>query len=346
MPLAPLGCNVQIHEKTDQHGTWAFHLVDGWYISTSPHHYRTHRCHVKSTNSERLSNTMLNYCQLIQHPTLCDKWTLSSANEFGRLAQGVGSRIKGTNTIRFIAKSNIPVEHRKDSTYGQFVCTVQPEKQEQNCTRFTVGGDRINYPGEVATPTTEMITAKILFNSIISTTGTPFMTLDISNFYLMTPLKCPEYLRVKLRDLSEEIIREYNLTSLADPDGSMYILIQLGMYGLPQAGLLAELLEKWLNTHGYVQSKLVPGLWCHKQRPIQFSLVVDNFGIKYTGREHTNHLLAIVQEHYMVTADWTGIRYIGITLDWDCAKRQVHLSMPCHVAKALKQFHHPKPATP
>ncbi|KAL7478375.1 hypothetical protein ACHAW6_004139 [Cyclotella cf. meneghiniana] len=58
MPLAPLGCNVQIHEKSDQRGTWAFHSVDGWYISTSPEHYRTHRCHVKSTNSERLSDTV------------------------------------------------------------------------------------------------------------------------------------------------------------------------------------------------------------------------------------------------------------------------------------------------
>eukprot|EP00804_Cyclotella_cryptica_P015724 CCRYP_013374-RB/>CCRYP_013374-RB protein AED:0.33 eAED:0.33 QI:0/-1/0/1/-1/0/1/0/131 len=73
------------------------------------------------------------------------------------------------------------MECRKDITYGQFVCTVRPEKQEQNRTRFTVGGDSINYPGEVATPTTKMITAKILFNSVISTPGARFMTLDISN---------------------------------------------------------------------------------------------------------------------------------------------------------------------
>ena len=58
MPLAPLGCNVQIHEKSDQCGTWAFHSVDGWYISTSHEHYRTHRCHVKSSNSECLSDTV------------------------------------------------------------------------------------------------------------------------------------------------------------------------------------------------------------------------------------------------------------------------------------------------
>eukprot|EP00804_Cyclotella_cryptica_P005371 CCRYP_017428-RA/>CCRYP_017428-RA protein AED:0.30 eAED:0.30 QI:0/0/0/1/1/1/2/0/492 len=264
---------------------------------------------------------MLNYRQLIQHPTLCNEWTLSSANEFGRLAQGMGCRIKGTDTIQFIAKADIPIECRKDITYSQFVCTVPPEKQEPNRTRFTVGGDRINYPSKVATPTADMITAKILFNSDISTPGTRFMTLDISNFYLMIPLKHPEYLRVKLRDIPEEIIHEYNLKSLADPDGSVYILVQLGI-------------------------KLVRGLWCHKQRPIQFSQVVDDFRIKYTSQEHVNHLLAILKEHYTVTTDWTGTHYIGITLNWDYAKRQVHLSMPGYVAKALKPFDHPKPTTP
>eukprot|EP00804_Cyclotella_cryptica_P009775 CCRYP_013229-RA/>CCRYP_013229-RA protein AED:0.29 eAED:0.29 QI:0/0/0/1/0/0/2/0/456 len=314
MPLAPLGCNVQIHEKSDQCGTWAFHSVDGWYISTSPEHYRTYRCQFKSSNREQLSNT--------KHSTIVNSSNIPPFVRNGPSHQqmnvdtspiGMGDRIKGTNNIWFIAKDDIPIECRKDITYGHFVCTVRPEKQEQNCTCFTDGGDRINYPSEVATPTAEMITAKILFNSVISTR---FMTLDISNFYLMTPLKHPEYLQVKLHDIPDEIIHEYNLTSLANPDGS--ILMQLGMYGLPQAGLLAnKLLEKCLNPHGYFQSKLVPGLWCHKQRPIQFSLVVDDFGIKYTGHEHANHLLVVLQEHYTVTADWTGKRYIGITLDWD-----------------------------
>jgi hypothetical protein len=48
--------------------------------------------------------------------------------------------------------------------------------------RFTVGGDRINYPGKVATPTAEMLVEKMLFNSVISTKGAHFMTMDISNF--------------------------------------------------------------------------------------------------------------------------------------------------------------------
>ena len=62
------------------------------------------------------------------------------------------------------------------------------------------------------------------------------------------------------------------------------------MYGLPQSGLLAnELLEKGLNKHGYHQSKLVPGLWKHDTRPIRFTLVVDDFGVKYEGKEHALH---------------------------------------------------------
>ena len=90
------------------------------------------------------------------------------------------------------------------------MCTIRPEKAEPNRTRYTVGGDRINYPGEVATPPAEMLVAKILFNSVISTPGARFMTMDISNFYLMTPLKRPEYIRVKLADMPDEIIKEYN----------------------------------------------------------------------------------------------------------------------------------------
>ena len=291
---------------------------------------------------DKESGKLLNYRQLLQHPKYKKEWSLSSANEFGRLAQGVGGRIKNpTNTIRFIRENEIPKERRKDVTYGSFVCTVRPEKAEPNRTRFTVGGNKINYPGEVATPTAEMLAAKILFNSVVSTPGAKFMTMDVSNFYLMTPLKRPEYIRVRLVDLPDEIIKEYKLRDKATKNGSIYLEVTKGMYGLPQAGLLAnELLEKRLNKHGYYQSKLVPGLWKHESRPIQFTLVVDDFGVKYIGREHAEHLKSVLEQHYKVTTDWTGERYIGIHLKWDYAKRQVHLYMPGYVKKALLQFQH------
>ena len=113
------------------------------------------------------------------------------------------------------------------------------------------------------------------------------------------------------------------------------------MYGLPHSGLLAnELLEKRLNKRGYQQSKLVPGLWHYKWQPVQFTLVLDNFGTKYVGGKHPLHLKHTLEEKYTVTIEWDGKRYIGINLDWDYTRRQVHLSMPGYVKKALKQFDH------
>ena len=59
------------------------------------------------------------------------------------------------------------------------------------------------------------------------------MTMDISNFYLMTPLSQPGYIRIKTSNISDEIIREYNLMDKATKDGSIYIEANKGMYGLP-----------------------------------------------------------------------------------------------------------------
>ena len=84
-----------------------------------------------------------------------------------------------------------------------------------------VGGNKINYPGEVATPTAEMLVAKLLFKSIISTHRARFMTMDIANFYLMTPFKRPEYVKIKLSDIPEEIIVKYKLHKVANADSSV-----------------------------------------------------------------------------------------------------------------------------
>ncbi len=121
----------------------------------------------------------------------------------------------------------------KDATYGQFACTVQPEKVEPNRMRFTVGGDRINYPGEVATLTADMLVAKMLFNSVVSTRRAQFMTMDISNFYLMTPLHQPKFIRMKLSNIPNKIIDEYKLRNIIRPSGSINIVAYRGMYGLP-----------------------------------------------------------------------------------------------------------------
>jgi hypothetical protein len=166
------------------------------------------------------------------------------------------------------------------------------------------------------------------------------MTMDISNFYLMTPLHCAKFIQIQLSDIPGEVFVKYKLRDKATKNGSIYIRAKHGMYGLPQAGLLAnKLLKKCLNKHRYQQSKLSPDLWKHNTRPIQFTLVVDDFG-KYVGKEHAQHLKNALKEHYKLMCDWTGKRYIGITLEWDYNKCHVHLSMPNYTQKALKQFQH------
>ena len=78
------------------------------------------------------------------------------------------------------------------------------------------------------------------------------------------------------------------------------------------------------------------GLWLHEWRPIQFSLIVDNFGVNYVGEEHAKHLVDALEEHYKIFQDWEGKTYCGLTLEWDYEARKVHVSMPGYVQDALQ----------
>ena len=135
------------------------------------------------------SGQLLEYRQLLKHPRFKEVWNRSSADEFGRLAQGIGDRVKGTDTIRFIHKHEVPQDRFKDVTYIKFVCTIRTEKKDPYRTRATMGGNLINYPDDVGTPTANLLLIKIFLNSVILTQGAEFANADISNFYLMTPLK-------------------------------------------------------------------------------------------------------------------------------------------------------------
>ena len=76
------------------------------------------------------------------------------------------------------------------------------------------------------------------------------------------------------------------------------------MYELTHTGIIAlQLLETRLNGHGYYQSTTTPGFWKHNSRPICFSLLVDDFGVKYAGNEYTAHPLAALRENYTVSSD-------------------------------------------
>ncbi len=156
-------------------------------------------------------------------------------------------------------------------TYVKFVCNVRTEKKDPYRIQATMGGNLINYPEDVGTPTAILLLIKIFLNSIILTQGAKFANADLANFYLMTPLKRPEYTKMRLSDIPEEVIKEYNLHQFATPDGWVYIKVIRGMYGLPQAGSLGhDLLEQRLNKEGYFQSQLCQDSGSTK--PTHFSL--------------------------------------------------------------------------
>jgi hypothetical protein len=108
---------------------------------------------------------------------------------------------------------------------------------------------------------------------------------------------------INLSSLPQETIEKYDLLELSQ-DRKVYIKIQKGMYGLPQAGILAnKLLQRNLAKDGYRPTPHTHGLWTNDTHPISFWLVVDDSGVKYVGREHAKHLMACIKKKYNISSD-------------------------------------------
>ena len=119
---------------------------------------------------------------------------------------------------------------------------------------MTVGGNLIDYPGDVSTRTADLTTVKCHLNSVISTPGARYCCVDLKNFYLGTPLDRPEYIFVPLHEIPPDIQQLYKVDQIVDSTGKVYLRVEKGMYGLPQSGKLAnDLLAARLAKHGYYQ---------------------------------------------------------------------------------------------
>ena len=127
----------------------------------------------------------------------------------------------------------------------------------------------------------------------------------------------------------EHTIQKYGLDTQAK-NGFVYLEIRKAIYVLPQAGALANKQQReYLAPAGYYECAHTPGLWKHISRPVQFSLVVDDFGVKYVGKENADPLIKTLRKHYdSITEDWDGNLYCGIKLDWDYVNRSLDISMP------------------
>ena len=137
----------------------------------------------------------------------------------------------------------------------------------------------------------------------MSIEGAQFIGTNIKNFYLGTPLDQFECMKIPLSILPKHTIEQYNIKKHAK-NGFIYFKIQKVIYGLSQAGILAnKQLRKFLEPAGYYKVAHTPRLWRHMLCPIHSSLVVDDFGVNYVGKEHPEHLIKTLKEHYEYSTD-------------------------------------------
>jgi hypothetical protein len=119
---------------------------------------------------------------------------------------------------------------------------------------------------------------------------------------------------INLASLPQETIKKYDLIELSQ-DGKVYIGIQKGMYGFPQVGILDnELLQRNLAKDGYRPTQHTHGLWTQDTHPISFSLVVDDFRVKYVGWEHAEH--ACIRKNYNIfqRLEWRCLLWFDVGL--------------------------------
>ena len=285
----------------------------------------------------------MGYRDLIKHPNpkIRERWIQAGVNEFARLAQG-HDKTEGLNVVAFIAKRDMPTD--KQATYARYVVDYRPEKDEPWRLRITCGGDKLEYAGDTTTHSASMETIKCQLNSIVSTPHAKAATGDISNMYLGSNLPEAEYVRFKISLIPQEIIEAYNLKELATYDGYVYARVNKAWYGLKQAGKIAhdDLVER-LAEAGYRKGGHVEGYFKHDTRQIDFTLVVDDFLIKYERDEDLEHLRNAIGKYYKFKVDIEAKQYVGIHLKWDYVRHHVRLSMDGYVAQALLELEHVEP---
>ncbi len=131
------------------------------------------------------------------------------------------------------------------------VIDYRPQKEDTNWIQIAVGGNLITYKGDTSTRTVDLTTSKLLWNSVLGTKGARYMCLDLKNFYLTAALDYYKYMKIPLALFPEWTKKQYDLNTHAR-DGFVFLEIRRAVWGLPQAGILAnKLLRKRLAPHGH-----------------------------------------------------------------------------------------------
>jgi hypothetical protein len=257
-------------------------------------------------------------------------WLKAEDTEWDRLLE--------TKTCHAIHLHQQLLDRRRDTTHYN---PKPKEKYDDDMNkvypiRGTAGGDRINYDGHTKANTADLSTVKILLQSVVSDNA-QFMTLDIKDFYLMTPLPRLEYIRVPLRFLSPLILDKHNLHTYIHNNSNL-MEVNKSMYGFPHAGrIVQDVLIERLAKHGYHQT----GTTCifrHVTNGVAFTLVVDDFGVKFKETAAADDLVRCLQLYHTLTIKKNATKFLGLTIAVDPIAREVRLSAPGVIPKALQQF--------
>ena len=175
---------------------------------TTPLSHTEWLCHYANAVVCPTTGASLAYPQLLKGDD-APEWIHGTATEIGRLlAQGHHPHTtSGSDTLFFIKHTDKPFD--RVATYLRIVAALRPHKAEAKRIRFTMGGDRIQYDGNVSTPTADLTTVKVLLISVLSTTNAKFMTIDIKDFYLGTPMSRYEYVRIPVKYIPKDIMEQY-----------------------------------------------------------------------------------------------------------------------------------------
>ena len=164
-----------------------------------------------------------------------------------------------------------------------------------------------------------MPTVKILFNAVVSEDA-DFATLDLTDFYLGSRLPSPEYIKIYVHDYPESVLSDLGLADFVQLDKQqkrfVYFSINGGLYGLPQAGKIAQNDAIALLKASGFHETATPCLFRHATRDITFCLVVDDYGVKYTSREDLDFLVDCLSAKYHVKVHPVATKHLGITINY------------------------------
>ena len=143
-------------------------------------------------------------------------------------------------------------------------------------------------------------------------------------------------MRINLKHIPSDSQERYNTASMVH---NSYVLMEISK-GIPQAGKLAQdRLVKHLATHNYIQCVNTQCLFINKESGVAFTLVVDDFLIKYKQRSAIDHLFSVLRELYEITTDFPlTLKHVGITLRQNRIKRYIDMSISGYVKKAMQRF--------